>query len=116
MYHDQKTSGIMGLQPLVLDMPLHITSTDPKNKTILFKNRRCRLSGWTLHEDDRLRLENCATPELKLEHQPKELFVRVEKATWVWSEELGPGVIAIQPTTVTWYLDKALFRVASFSV
>ena len=116
MYHDQKTSGIMGLQPLVLDMPLHITSTDPKNKTILFKNRRCRLSGWTLHEDDRLRLENCATPELKLEHQPTELFVRVEKATWVWSEELGPGVIGIQPTTVTWHLDKALFRVASFSV
>ena len=106
----------MGYLPLVLNMPVKFTSTDPKNKNILFKNRLCRLFGWKLHEEDRLRLENCDTPEMKLEHQPKVLFLRMENATWVWSEELGPGVIAIQPTTVTWYLDKALFRVASFSV
>ena len=106
MYHDQKTGGITGLLPLVRDMPMRITSTDPRNKSIIFKNRRCRLFGWTLHDEDRVRLENCASPELKLEHQPKELFLRMDNATWVWSADLGPGVIAVQPGTVTWHVDK----------
>ena len=44
---------------------------------------------------------------MKLTHQPKELFVRMDKATWIWSKELGPGVIAIQPTTVIWHVDRA---------
>ena len=45
-YHDQKTAGIMGVMPLVRDMPLRITQTCQKHKSVLFKNRRCRLFGW----------------------------------------------------------------------
>ena len=95
--HDQDTGGIMGLLPLVMGTAVKISSTDPKNKTILFKNRRCKLVGYSLHDDDLVRLEECASPAMKLEHQPKELFVHIEKATWVWSKELGPGVIGIPP-------------------
>ena len=48
-YHDMKTGGIMGLQPLVHDMPLRITQTDQKRKDKrLFKNSRCRLYGLSL--------------------------------------------------------------------
>jgi len=43
MFHDQKTGGVMGLQPLAINMPLRITQTDQSNKTTLFKNRRCKL-------------------------------------------------------------------------
>ena len=105
-YHDQKTSGVMGLLPLVKNMPLRITATDPRNKNILFKNRRCNLFGWTLHEDDKERLQRCSTPEMKLHHQPKELFVHMENATWVWSKDLGPGVTALSPSTVIWHVDR----------
>ena len=96
----------MGLLPLEKDMPLRITTTDPRNKGILFKNRRCRLFGWTLHEEDKARLDQCTASEMKLQHQPKELFVQMDKATWIWSKDLGPGVIGLAPTTVTWHVDK----------
>ena len=46
MYHDQKTSGIMGFLPCVRNMPYRITQTDMANKNIIFENRRCRLYGW----------------------------------------------------------------------
>ena len=106
MFHDQKTGGIMGLLPCVMNMPLRITQTDPNNKTVVFKNRRCRLAGWKLHAEDLERLGKCSTPEMKLEHLPLELYVRIPGATWVWSKELGAGVIAMKPTTVTWHLGK----------
>ena len=60
MFHDQKTSGIMGLQPLAINMPLRITQTDLSEKTTLFKNRRCKLHGWKLHPVDLARLDECA--------------------------------------------------------
>ena len=97
----------MGLQPCVKDMPIRITKTDPKNKSVLFKNRRCRLVGWRLREEDIGRLENCSMPGMKLEHSPLELFVRMPQTTWARGSDLGPGVIAIKPTAITWYLDKA---------
>ena len=55
-YHDQKTGGIMGLQPLVRDMPLRLTETDYRRKDKrLFRNSRCRLFGWKLHPVDQER-------------------------------------------------------------
>ena len=107
----EKTNGIMGLLPLVKNMPLRFTTTDPKNKTILFTNRRCRLFGWTLHEEDTARLDQCSAPEMKLRHLPKELFLHIVNATWIWSKDLGPGVIGITPKTVTWHVDKCAVAV-----
>ena len=96
----------MGILPCVRNMPYRITQTEAANKSIVFKHRRCRLFGWKLHETDRLRLEKCTTPEMKLEYLPEELFVKIENATWTWSPELGPGVISLKPKAVMWYLDK----------
>ena len=52
MYHDRKTTVVMGLLPLVQNMPLRCTTTDPREKKVLFTNRRCRLYGWRLHPED----------------------------------------------------------------
>ena len=105
LLHDQKTKGIMGFLPLVDDMPVKITETDQDNNDIIFKNRRCRIAGWTLHENDKARYEKCTSQEMNLDHMPKEIFVRIEKATWIWSKDLGPGVIGVKPTAVIWHTD-----------
>ena len=107
MLHNQKTSGIMGIQPLATNMPLRITNTDPSEKETLFKNRRCKLYGWTLHQEDQARLDACSEREMILQHLPEELFLQFEGATWIWSKDLGPGVMGIKPKIVDWYLDQA---------
>ena len=52
MLHDRKTNGVMGLLPLVKDMPLRVITTEPAAKAVLFTNRRCRLWGRNLHPKD----------------------------------------------------------------
>ena len=42
--HDQKTNGIMGLFPAVVDLPVRFTETTNKEKQI-FKNTRGKLKG-----------------------------------------------------------------------
>ena len=70
-YHDMKTGGIMGLQPLVYDMPLRITQTDFERKDKgLFKNNRCRLFGWELHHVDEKAYESCAAQEMVCQYLP----------------------------------------------
>ena len=106
-YHDMKTGGIMGLQPLVYDMPLRITQTDQKRKDKrLFKNSRCRLHGWTLHPVDQERFENNSTQQFVLQHMPLCLYLRFPDAEWIENKELGPGIAKIKPTYVVWALDK----------
>ena len=100
-YHDQKTGGIMGLQPLVRNMPLRITQTDYKRKDKrLFKNSRCRLFGWELHPVDQQRFDNNTTLEFVLQHMPVCLYVQFPGATWVEHEELGAGIAEIKPQYV----------------
>ena len=107
-YHDQKTNGTMGLLPLIKGMPLRITETHNTYKDKgLFKNRRCTLYGWKLHTDDLLQVENLTEPALKLAHLPEMLFLRIPNASWIWSPELGPGIIGITPVITHWFLDKA---------
>ena len=107
-YHDMKTGGIMGMQPLVREMPLRITQTDHRRKDKrLFKNSRCVLRGWELHPVDQQRFENNTTQELVLQHMPICLYVHFPTATWVENEKLGKGVAKINPTYVVWALDKA---------
>eukprot|EP00435_Cladocopium_sp_Y103_P005810 s724_g1.t2 len=51
--HDQATGGVVGLLPLLQNMPVRITQTLPELKAFgLFKNTRGTLWNWTLHELD----------------------------------------------------------------
>ena len=107
-YHDQKTGGVMGLQPLVYDMPLRITRTDHKRKHLgMFKNSRCRLFGWTLHPADQARYEECKEAQLVLQYMPEYLYLRWPGATWVEEPALGAGIAKIQPRYIMWALDKS---------
>ena len=49
-FHDQQTSGILGLLPLVKGMPVRLTATLSKLLK-LSKHRRGVVVGWTLHPD-----------------------------------------------------------------
>lgn len=50
-FHDQKTSGIMGLLPLVKGLPVRLTSALNRGLK-LFKNSRCTIEGWTLSNSE----------------------------------------------------------------
>ena len=70
-YHEMKTGGIMGLQPLVYDMPLRLTQTDHDRKDKgFFKNNRCRLFGWKLHDFDESAYAKCTEQEMVLQYLP----------------------------------------------
>ena len=105
-YHDKKTGGIMGFLPLVQNMPMHITQTDVKRKGRIFRNRRVRLWGWTLHPEDEARLQACKCQEMKLLHLPERLFVKVPQETWIEPGMTEPGAVNLEPCNVTWYIDK----------
>ena len=106
-YHEMKTGGIMGLQPLVHGMPLRITQTDHNRKDKrMFKNSRCTLFGWELHPVDQQRFENHTTQEFMLQHMPVCLYLKFHGATWVENASLGAGIAQLKPTYVVWALDK----------
>ena len=105
-YHEMKTGGIMGLQPLVYDMPLRITQTDHERKDKgFFKNNRCRLFGWELHHLDEKQYSINTNQEMVLQYLPVCLYVKFPGATWVEHEDLGPGVGKILPQYNVWALD-----------
>ena len=104
--HDQATGGIVGILPLLPNMPIRITQTLPELKPFgLFKNTRGTLYSWTLHELDIARLSR-TTPgaELVLEKLPLALYVQIPDSTWQLHPALPPGVACIKPTVQQWTL------------
>ncbi len=72
-YHDQQTGGIMGLLPLVQDMPLRMSETIIEDGLRLYKHMSCILKGCELDESDMDRLGTSADTEVVLRVQPKRL-------------------------------------------
>ena len=50
-FHDQQTSGILGLLPLAKGLPVRLTETLSRQLK-LSKNKRGTIVGWTLHSDE----------------------------------------------------------------
>ena len=67
-FHDQQTSGILGLLPLVKGMPVRLTATISKQLKIT-KHRRGVIVGWTLHADEASEIIGC---ERVLSHMSKD--------------------------------------------
>ena len=105
-YHDQKTSGIMGLFPLIQGLPIRLSDTVDRGLK-LFRHRRGVVVGWTLHPDE-------ASPvvdgERILQHQPLCVYAQFEGASWQIQPPglaaLDPGVYPLQPTTKVWTIDE----------
>ena len=104
--HDQATAGIMGLLPLLPNMPVRITQTLPELKPLgLFKNTRGHLWNGSLQPEDIPAVEACTDPELVLQHLPACLFIAVPGATWQQHSTLPPGVACIRPSVQHWKLE-----------
>ena len=105
-YHDQKTSGIMGLFPLIQGLPIRLSDTVNRDLK-LCRHRRGVVTDWTLHDDE-------ASPvvdgERVLQFQPKCIYVKFEGESWQVKPPglapLEPGVYPLQPTTKVWTIDE----------
>ena len=52
-FHDQKTSGIMGLCPLVKGLPVRLTG-HIKRELGLYKTTKCTIHSWSLNANEAL--------------------------------------------------------------
>ena len=104
--HDQSTGGVVGILPLLQNMPIRVTQTLPDLKAFgLFKNTRGTLWNWTLHEADQETVGAVADQDIVLQRLPRALYVKVEGATWQQHPDLPVGVARIEPVTQTWTLE-----------
>ena len=96
--HDQRTNGIMGLLPLVHDMPIRFTdSVCPEQK--LHKNTPGKLKGITLDPEQEAALRNNTDSEVVLVKMPLSLQVEVCDA------EGEAFVYTLRPEYVIWSRD-----------
>ena len=117
--HDKATGGIMGLFPLVRDMPVYFTDTVDRSLRI-FKFTKGHLVNWRLDALDRIAFENTGEREhskcIILNRLPEYLYVKVANATWPSQvllrgadgrvpEDLRHGVYAYKPIYRAWKLN-----------
>ncbi|CAL1152363.1 unnamed protein product [Cladocopium goreaui] len=104
--HDQSTGGVVGILPLLHNMPIRVTQTLSDLKAFgLFKNTRGILWNWTLHDVDKDAVETAEGRDIVLQRLPLALYVRVAGANWQQHPDLPVGVARIEPVTQTWTLE-----------
>ena len=106
-FHDRFTSGIPGLFPLVLDLPVRFTDTPNALARTqgVFKNARGWLRGWELHEDELKRLETMSEPEIVLVRRPRYLYVELEAPTPELPLTDGKPIFKMSVQVRVWSLD-----------
>ena len=71
----------------------------------VYKQARCRLRGWELHEEDIARLKDCEESEVILQHLPRKFFVEMEDKRFPRWKQLPDNWVPLPVSTVTWSLD-----------
>ena len=106
--HDQQTSGIMGLLPLVKGMPIRFTNSIDKERGV-FKHARGVLVGWELQDLDFQTLQSNANEEHVLEFTPKRLFVQMPKTFGEEDTDRAKedNIYVLKPARRVWHVDKA---------
>ena len=102
--HDQSTSGIMGLLPLVKDLPIRFTVTVDKKRNI-FKFTPGKIVGWTLDPVDVARVENSTEEELMLEKLPPMIYIQRDGEGMPQHLDLEPEVYGLRPRGMDWPVD-----------
>ena len=100
--HDQETSHLASLQPLVKNLPVRLTDTIDRDLQ-LYKGRRGKIYGWTLHpETIHTKVEN---GEVLLDRLPLVIYVHFTEATWIIGK-LPPGVYPLKTKSRRWKVNK----------
>ena len=93
--HDQETSHLTSIFPLVKDLPVRITDSIDRDLQ-LYKGRRGKIYGWTLHPERLFTdFENC---ESLLDRLPLVIYIHFPEATWTIGK-LPRGVYPLKQIT-----------------
>jgi hypothetical protein len=109
-FHDRFTSGIPGLFPLVLDLPVRFTDAtrNAVAKTQgVFKNARGWLRGWDLAEEEQQRLADMQEPEIVMKKRPRCLYIEMEAPTKELPLTNGKAIFRLAVPARVWSLDPA---------
>ena len=95
--HDKQTAGILGLLPLVRNMPVRFTET--YNRELgAYKHATGKLIGWSISVTELARLDTDPDPEMVLRECPTFLRVKLTHPT-----KLAPnGLVDVRPCTRPW--------------
>ena len=99
--HDQETSNLVSLLPLVVGLPVRLTDTVDRDLG-LYRHRRGTIYGWTLDE-------RCVSVDvdgdLLLDVMPTVVYVMFQDACWTIGE-LPQGVYPLTPKARQWKVNK----------
>ena len=106
--HDRHTSGIPGLFPAVIGLPIRFTESIDKSSREqgVFKHSRGILVGMKLFDKERARLEELVDNEVVLKQRPAELMIEVPTATKKMPRIDGRPIYVLKVQRKTWSLDK----------
>ena len=109
-YHERATSGIPGLLPLILDLPIRFTDA-PRGKAReqgIFKHTRGILRGWDLPQAEATRIASidADTRQIVLKLRPECLYIEVPSATAKLATTNGKKLFKLPMTVKTWTLDR----------
>ena len=108
-FHDRHTSGIPGLLPLVLDLPVRFTQApNAEAKRLgIFTNKRGWLRGWELHPEEEARLAATDDPEVVLHRRPTKLLIEPENASKELPQMNGKRIYSLSTQAKPWSIDAA---------
>ena len=102
--HDQSTGGIMGLFPLVHDLPVRFTATVDKRHRI-FKFAFGKIVGRALDPIDQALVAASTEAEIMLERQPSIIYVRRADEGMSQHEYYEPEVYGLRRRCTNWAVD-----------
>ena len=102
-FHEQKTSGIPGLNIIYQTMPARVTEKIVKGKIKILKHTPCKIWGWDLHTLDRRQGQGT---ERFLCRQPAVIYLHFDNVDWTVDTRLGKGIFPLFPVHRTWTLNE----------
>jgi hypothetical protein len=108
-FHDRFTSGIPGLLPLVLNLPVRFMDGIGRVERDMgiFKHTRGFLRGWDVEAEEEQRLKESSEPEVVFHRRPLRLHIEVPTASAQVPKVDGKRIFTLKVQQKQWSLDKA---------